>query len=135
MTDDTPRSAGRRAFLVAAAATGSVALAGCFTLGQAGASDVVAHNVAETARTVTITITPSDAETPRTDRSLRLAPGETVDPVNDGKLPMNDEYTVTVDVDGGARETFDWTDPDVELAPLHVLVDDGDNPRFLLQAG
>jgi hypothetical protein len=135
MRETTPGGGSRRSFLVAAAATGSAALAGCFALDQAGASDVVAHSVAETARTVTITITARDAEAPRTDRSLRLAPGETVNPVNDGKLPMNDEYTVTVDVESGARETFEWTDTDVELAPLHVLVDDGDNPRFLLQAG
>lgn len=66
---------------------------------------------------------------------LELAPNERVDPVNDSKLPMNASYTGAVDVVGGPDETFEWTDPTVERAPLWVVVDGSDNIRFLLQTG
>lgn len=112
------------------------ALAGCSALwNQHGATDVVAYNAGNDPHVVAITITGSGSDEPHTERTLELAPGEVVDPVNDSKLPLNAGYTVEVAVEGGPTETFEWADPDVELAPLHVVVDDGDNVRFLLQAG
>ena len=45
------------------------------------------------------------------------------------------EAYVEMTVDDGPSETFDWEDPDVSLAPLHVLVDESQNIKFLLQAG
>lgn len=40
-----------------------------------------------------------------------------------------------MEVDGGPSETFDWDGPDVELAPLYILIDETQNIKFLLQAG
>ena len=55
--------------------------------------------------------------------------------MNRSKLPTNSSYSITVEVDGGPSETFDWDDPDIERAPLYILVDETQNIRFLLQAG
>jgi hypothetical protein len=56
--------------------------------------------------------------------------------VNSGKLPTNtSSYTVQVSVEDGPSETFEWTDPSVELAPLWVRIDGTRNITFLLQAG
>jgi hypothetical protein len=40
-----------------------------------------------------------------------------------------------VEVNGGPSETFGWDNPDVELSPLYILVDETRNIEFLLQAG
>jgi hypothetical protein len=40
-----------------------------------------------------------------------------------------------VSVENGPSETFEWDDPVVDRAPLWILIDDGRNIRFLLQAG
>jgi hypothetical protein len=132
-TMDEPRSPDRRAFLGGAAALGASLTAGCSLWRQTGAVDVEASNVADETKTVTFAITPKGADRPHTERSLELAPGEVVDRVNDGKLPTNDEYAVTVDVADGPRETFEWTDVDVERAPLLVLVDGSENVDFFLK--
>ncbi|MFB6079922.1 MAG: hypothetical protein ABEJ81_02800 [Haloferacaceae archaeon] len=132
-----PDDPGRRRVLAAVGSVaGTASVAGCSALWhQTGATDVVAYNVARETRVVSITITAGGASEPHTSRTLRIPPGGKVDPVNRSKLPTNDSYTVTVDVRDGPRETFEWTDPDVELAPLYVLIDDSENVRFLLEAG
>lgn len=142
MGHDSPPVVTRRRSLVTMAAAATVGLAGCGSpadsdgVGNSFATDVVVHNAASGARTVSITITALDAETAHTDRTLDLAGGETVDPVNDGKLPANDGgYAVDVTVERGPSETFEWTDPSADLAPLWVRIDDSENVRFLLQAG
>ncbi|WP_310898699.1 hypothetical protein [Haloarcula onubensis] len=84
---------------------------------------------------MSVTITPDGAEEPHTDRTLQIAPGDTVSPVNRSKLPTNDGYTVDVTVEDGPAETYEWADPTVELAPLWVLVDGSENIKFLLQSG
>lgn len=38
-------------------------------------------------------------------------------------------------VENGASETYNWESPDIELAPLYILIDDTANVDFLLQAG
>lgn len=85
--------------------------------------------------TVTVRIKAADRDETRTDRRLEVPAGGTVDPVNRGKLPLTVGYVITVEVEGGPDETFEWTDPTVSLAPLHVLVDGSENVTFLLQAG
>lgn len=135
----------RRQLLAGTTAVGTAVLAGCSLPGgsdpdgqvggQVGASDVVALNNAPAPKRVSVTIADTAAETPHTSRTLELAPNERVDEVNDSKLPMNTSYTVAVDVVGGPDETFEWTDPTVERAPLWVVVDGSANIRFLLQAG
>lgn len=140
MGDDASSAPARRRVLAGAATLGSAAVAGCSGfLGQVwdqtGATDVALYNVAETEKTVTVTVTASGADEPHTDRTLTLAPGESVDAVNDSKLPTNAAYTVAVSVAGGPSETFAWEDPRVELAPLYVLVDGSENVDFLLKAG
>lgn len=124
------------------AGVAAAGIAGCSSLrddpglSDSGATDVILSSAASEPRTVSVTITEADAETPRTDRTMDLSPGETVDPVNDGKLPTNtSSYSVSVSVVDGPSETFEWTDPTVELAPLWVRIDDSRNITFLLQAG
>lgn len=126
----------RRLLAATVALAGATGVAGCGALwDQTGATDVVAYNVAGEPKVVSVTITPAGANAPHTSRTLEMAPGERVDPVNDGKLPTNSSYAVAVDVADGPSETFQWTDPDVERAPLYVLVDGSRNVRFLLEAG
>ena len=126
----------RRVLSTTAAVVGTSAVAGCTALwDQTGATDVVVYNAAAERATVSVTITPTGAEEPHTSRTLDIPGGERVDPVNRSKLPTNSGYTVVVDVEDGPRETFEWDDPDLELAPLYVLVDETENIKFLLQAG
>lgn len=118
------------------AAAGTATVAGCSALWeQTGATDVAVYNVADEPKTITVTITADGTEQPHTSRTLHLDPGAKVEAINRSKLPTNTGYTVDVAVDGGPRETFDWKNPDVELAPLYVLIDDSRNVKFLLQAG
>ena len=137
MRDRSTVGPGRRRFLTAVAAVaGTTSIAGCSTLwDQTGATDVVIYNLRAEPIVVSVTITPTDAEESHTARELEIAPGAKVDPVNRSKLPTNSSYSITVEVDGGPRETFDWDDPDVELAPLYILIDETQNITFLLQAG
>jgi hypothetical protein len=142
MGNDSPPLVTRRQSLVTMTAVATMGIAGCGStqdtdgVGNSFATDVIVHSAASDARTVSITITEIDAETAHTDSTLALSPGETVDPVNDGKLPANDGgYVVDVAVADGPNETFEWTDLSPELAPLWVRIDETENIKFLLQAG
>lgn len=128
---------GRRRFCSALGALGvSTALAGCSALwDQTGATDVALRNVAGESLTVSVAITAEGADEPRTEATFDLDAHQYVAAVNDSKLPTNSGYTVAVDVESGPSETFEWDDPTLELAPLHVVVDEGDNIDFLLKAG
>ncbi|MHB9285659.1 hypothetical protein ACKVMT_01300 [Halobacteriales archaeon Cl-PHB] len=132
----------RQVLATVAAATGATSIAGCASfrdapaVGDSGATDVILHSTAAESKTVSITVTDVEADQPHTDTTVDIQPGAVVDPVNDGKLPTTTSgYTVEVDVQGGPSETFEWTDPTVQLAPLWVQVDDSPNVLFLLQAG
>ena len=137
MLDSSTGGPDRRQFLRSVVAvTGATALAGCSTLwSQTGATDVVVRNVADERKVVSVTVRDTEVDEPHTSRTLEMDPHTVVDPVNRSKLPTNASYTVEVAVEGGPSETFEWADPQVELAPLHVLVDDSRNIKFLLQAG
>lgn len=134
-TPSTPLS--RRTVCSAVGTVGlSTALAGRSALrGRTGATDVALRNVAVAALTVSVTITSDGADGPHTEATFDLAAHEFVPAVNDSKLPTNGSYAVEVDVEGGPNERFEWEAPTVELAPLHVVVDEGDNVDFLLKAG
>lgn len=86
-------------------------------------------------RRFTVPITVEDAEESHTDRTVTLAAGKLLDPVNGPKLPLNTDYRVAARVAHGPAETFQWTDPIVERVPLWIRVDDGRTVTFLLQAG
>jgi hypothetical protein len=148
--DDRSRQVSRRRTLGAMAAVGSTAtLAGCSSflgdggddgtgggIGNSGATDVVVVNAAAESKTVAITVTEDGAEDPAIDETLTLAAGELVERVKPSKLPTTvDGYTVEVSVTDGPSETFEWTDPTVELAPLWIRIDGTRNITFLLQAG
>ena len=137
MRDRSPVGPGRRRFLTTlVAVAGTTSIAGCSALwDQTGATDVIVYNLRAEPIVVSVTITPTDAEEPHTARELEIDPGAKVDPVNRSKLPTNSSYSIMVEVDGGPSETFDWADPDVELAPLYIIVDETQNIKFLLQAG
>lgn len=143
MDERSASDLGRRRVLTTMAAVASAtSLAGCSSfldrggVGDSGAADVTVHNAASEPKTVSVTITDADAEEPHTDRTLELSAGENVDSVNSGKLPTNtSSYTVEVGVENGPSETFTWTDPTVQRAPLWVLIDGTRNIKFLLQAG
>lgn len=93
------------------------------------------HNETTGAISVALTITDAGAERPRLDRTLDLESTEQATPTDDGKLPVSADYTVEVDVVDGPRETYQWQDVRLELAPLHVLVDGSSNVVFALQSG
>ena len=140
--DPSGRLGRRRMLAMMAAGASATALAGCGSVrdpsgvGDSGATDVILHSIASEPRTVSITITDTEAASPHTERTLAVTPGEIVDPVNYGKLPTNTSgYTVEVAVTDGPSETFEWTDPTVRLAPLWVQLDGTRNIAFLLQAG
>lgn len=96
---------------------------------------MVVRDVTPEPKTVSVAITPVGADEPHTSRTFDVPARGVVDPVNRSKLPTNDAYPVDVRVEGGPHETFEWTDPRVELAPLYVLIDGTGNVKFLLQAG
>jgi ABC-type glycerol-3-phosphate transport system substrate-binding protein len=143
MEDDPSSHHDRRQVLATMAALASTTgIAGCSLsqdqtgVGDSGATDVIVHNIASESKTVSITITDTEAENPYTSRTLEVSPEEIVDPANSGKLPTNTSgYTVDVAVTNGPSETFEWTDPTVQLAPLWVQIDGTRNIVFLLQAG
>lgn len=85
--------------------------------------------------TVSVVVTDTDATEPHTSRTLEISQGEKVEPVNRGKLPTNTSYTITVTVEGGANETFEWTDPKLDLAPLYIVIEDPQTIEFLFNAG
>lgn len=127
---------GRRRYLSGLAAfAGVTATAGCSLWDQTGATDVVLYSLAADSVTVSVTITGTDASEPHTSRTLTVSPGETVDPVSDGKLPTNTSYTVDVTVEEGASETFDWEDPDLDLVPLYVIIEEPQTIEFAFHAG
>lgn len=137
-----PNPRRRRILATVAAVGGTTSVAGCSSfagdgsVGDSGATDVVVYSLASQSKTVSITIADSSADSPHTSRTLELSSGEIIDPVNESKLPTNaNTYEITVTVEGGPSETFEWTDPTVELAPLWVHIDDSQNVKFLLQAG
>jgi hypothetical protein len=140
--EDESSTESRRRLLATAALTATASIAGCSSLvggggvGNSGATDVGVYSLASTPQTVSLTITDASAEQPHTSKTVELAPGDVIEPVNGSKLPTNtSRYIIEVTVEDGPSETFEWTDPTVTLAPLWVQIDDSDNIRFLLQAG
>jgi len=131
------RTPSRRKLLAATAAAASVGVAGCLSPGSSkGATDVVLHNERSEPVTVELTITAADESEPRHDVTLSLDPTEQATPTDDGKLPVGTDYTVEADVRDGPSETYEWTDVRLELAPLHVLIDDSENNVvFAVQVG
>lgn len=136
MVDHSANGLSRRQILGSIVATAGLGgAAGCLSMGQLGASDVVAYNAADESKTISVTITAGDTEDPHTSRSMTVAPGQKIDPVNQSKLPLNTDYLIEVIVENGPSETFEWNDPTVERAPLYVFIDDTTNIKFLMQAG
>jgi hypothetical protein len=140
--EDESSTESRRRLLATAALTATASIAGCSSLvggggvGNSGATDVGIYSLASTVQTVSLTITDAEAEQPHTSKTVELAPGDVIEPVNDSKHPTTTSgYIIDVGVDDGPSETFEWIDPTVTLAPLWVRIDDSDNIRFLLQAG
>lgn len=126
----------RRQYLSALAAfAGVTTTAGCLTTNQSGATDIVLYSLAADTSNVSVVVTDTDATEPHTSRTLSVSQGDKIDPVNRGKLPTNASYTVEVTVEEGASETFDWTEPELDLAPLHVLVEDPQTVEFLYNTG
>lgn len=126
----------RRRYLSTLAAFASVTTAsGCLASNQSGATDIVLYSLAADTSSVSVVVTDTDATEPHTSRTLSVSQGDKIDPVNQGKLPTNTSYTVEVTVEAGTSETFDWTDPELDLAPLHVLVEDPQNVEFLYNTG
>jgi Tfp pilus assembly major pilin PilA len=130
----------RRFVSVLAWIGGTVTLSGCATRRdnpprQLGATDVVVVNDSSSHKTVTVTITDVEANEIHTDRAITTAPRTQNDSVNDGKLPLNTDYRIEVNVENGPAETFEWDDPVIDRAPLWIRVDDSRNITFLLQAG
>ena len=127
----------RRTVLATGAALAGGSLAGCAFLGgtSTGATDVVVHSEAAEPVSVAVSIADAEAGDPRLETTLDLDPTERTTPTASDKLPAGGSYDVAVDVEGGPSETFEWRDVRLELAPLHVVVDGGQNVLFALQAG
>lgn len=142
MEDESRTVITRRQSLLTMAAVATAGIAGCTStqnqndVGNSFATDVIVYSAASDPRTVSVTITEIESDTPHTAKTLEVSPGETVDPVNSGKLPANNSsYAVEVIVEDRPSETFEWTDPSAALAPLWVRIDGSQNIKFLLQAG
>lgn len=134
--DTSSNRLGRRRYLSAVAVlAGTTATAGCLSWDQTGATDVIVYSLAADPATVSVTISDTDATDPHTARTLEVSQGEKIDPVNRGKLPTNTSYTVEVTVEGGTQAVFEWTDPDLDRAPLYVVIEDLQNIEFLFHAG
>lgn len=131
-----PRDLSRRSALATGAGLLGTSLAGCSMLDvNKGATDVVLRNEATTPLSVTLTVTDDGAATPRLAETVTLEPSAVVTPTNDDKLPVSADYSVEVAVEGGPSETYEWTDVQLDLAPLHVILDGSSNILFALQVG
>ena len=125
----------RRYLSTLATFAGVTATTGCVAWEQTGATDIRLYSLAADPLTVSVVITGANTTDPHTSRTLSVSQGETIDSVNRGKLPTNTSYTVAVAIEEGASETFDWTDPTLDLAPLHVLIEDPQTIEFLYNTG
>jgi hypothetical protein len=136
------------------AAIGSSAIAGCQSLAtnngretagsradvngsSKGATSVHIHNETNEPVTLSMVVTDTDDET-RLDETVTVDPLDEVDPFDEhhlGLLPEGTDYTVTIDVENGPSETFQWQDVRIGLAPLHVIIDGSSDLLFTLGAG
>lgn len=138
------------------AAIGSSVMAGCQSLayneegemkgtasndkgGSKGATSVVIHNGTNETMSLSFSVADMDDNgTPRVKETVTLDPLEQIDPINEqhlSKLPVGGNYIITIDVEGGPSETFQWQDVRLELAPLHVIVEGNSNILFALAVG
>lgn len=125
----------RQCLSIAVVLAGAATSAGCLSWNQTGATDVFVYSLAPSNTTVTVTITDIDSTEPHTSQTRTLSQGDQTGPVNDSKLPTNTSYTIEVAIEDGASGTFDWTDPDIELAPLYIAIEDSQTINFRFNAG
>lgn len=125
----------RRTVLGSIALTLSLAFAGCSQYPSKGATDVKVHNLRTEPVSIAIRITADGGEQPRVERTLSLDSTDQAVPTRNDKLPIGSDYTVDIDIENGPTESFQWEDVSLDLAPLHVLVDDTSNIVFALQSG
>lgn len=116
----------RRALLGGFSSLGLAGLAGC-TDGPGssrGATDVLVHNDGDVPRTVDLTVTQRDSESPRVDTRLELKPNEQ-EHINN-RVIMGSDYDVAVSFidenrDSPYAETQEWNNA---RQPLHVILND-----------
>lgn len=126
----------RREVLAATVALLSTSSAGCALSDgtSKGATDVRVSNESTDPKSVSVTITGADSEQPRLETTLSLDPGKQTTPTASDKLPVGSDYTVEVDVEGGATDTYYWTDVSLDLAPLRVILSCNSEIYFELQS-
>jgi len=114
----------RRALLGGLTSLGLTGLAGCNgRFGSSrGATDVFIHNEGDVPRTVDLTVTQGDSESPRIDTRLELSPNEQ-EKINN-EVIMRSDYNVEVSFTDTNREspyseTQEWNDAD---QPLHIIL-------------
>jgi hypothetical protein len=105
---------------------GLTGLAGCNgSLGSSrGATDVFVHNEGDVSRTVDLTVTQRDSESPRIDTRLELRPNEQ-EKINN-RVIMGNDYDVETSFTDTNREspyleTIEWNDAG---KPLHIILND-----------
>lgn len=136
----------RRKLLAACTTLVGGSLAGCTLKGEGeeastgartGATSVLIHNETTESVTFSVLVTDTDGKT-RLDETVSLDPLGEVDPIAEqdlGQLPEGTDYTVTIDVENGPSETFEWQDVQIGLAPLHVVFDGRSDLLFTVGAG
>lgn len=113
---------------------GLTATAGCSAIDQPGATDIILYSSETEPLTGSAVVTDTDAAESHTSRTLSVSQAK-IGPVNRGKPPTNASYTIEVAVREGTSKTFDWTDPYLDLAPLHVLINDSQTIELLFNTG
>ncbi len=56
-------------------------------------------------------------------------------PTKTERLPAGSSYSVSVEIDTGVSETFEWENVQIEQSPLHIIYDGSENIIFALQEG
>lgn len=146
-----PITLSRRSLLAACPVLVGGSLAGC-TMTQderanegsgTGATSIIIHNETNTSQSVSVTATDSDGKT-WIDVTDTIDAHKHVDPLSlenakrtdqrVSQLPVGNDYTIDVAVDGGVSQTLEWEDVTLDLAPLRLLVIDKSYIAFTLQA-
>lgn len=130
----------RRAVLTTCAAVVGSGLAGCTMAGRQRTTDgggtaatgIYIHNETDADKSVTLTATDSDGKTwidvtvsVAAHNNFKVNPHSFDYQQTEHKvslLPVGNDYTVDVDIDGGGSNSLDWNDVKQGLSPLRILI-------------
>lgn len=117
----------RRTLLASLCTISLGSLTGCSgsTSSKRGATDIVLHNETASHRTIDVTVTERDDDSPKVDSRIELEPNarHTIN----NKVLMGSDYDVVVAFTDGMDDSSEYTETqrwNSAEKPLHVIIDD-----------